>query len=57
MMTIDDLCEQLKMKKSTVYQMTCAKKIPYIKLGGLLRFDQKQIDAWLAEKSVQPINN
>ena len=56
-MTIDDLCEQLKMKKSTVYQMTCAKKIPYIKLGGLLRFDQKQIDAWLAEKSVQPINN
>jgi excisionase family DNA binding protein len=56
LITSDELCEQLRMKKSTLYQMTCAKQIPYIKVGGLLRFDPKQIDEWLEQKSVLPID-
>ena len=50
LMTIEEVCDQLKMKKSTLYQMTCAKQIPYIKLGALLRFDPKQIDNWLKKQ-------
>ena len=57
LITKEDLCNQLKMKPSTLYQLTCAKKIPYIKLGALLRFDQDQIDLWLQQKIVNPINN
>lgn len=56
LLTSDDLCDQLKMKKSTLYQMTCAKKIPHLKIGGFLRFDQDQIDEWLEKQSVAPID-
>lgn len=55
LMTATEVCDQLRMKKSTLYQMTCGKQIPYIKVGGLLKFDQKQIDDWLQGQSVLPI--
>jgi excisionase family DNA binding protein len=56
LMTSDELAQYLRSKKSTIYKMTCAKQIPYLKVGGLLRFDQKQIDAWLEKLKVMPIS-
>ncbi len=35
--------------------MTCAKKIPYTKVGGVLRFYREKIDKWLEETSFDPI--
>ena len=54
--TVDELCENLKLKKSSVYQMTSGKKIPVVKVGGLLRFDPDEIEQWLNEKRRPPID-
>jgi excisionase family DNA binding protein len=55
LLTVVELCDYLRCPKSTVYKMTCAKKIPYTKVGGVLRFYKEKIDKWLEEKSVDPI--
>jgi len=45
--TLDDLVEKLGVKRSWVYGQTFQNKIPYRKLGGKLRFDPIEIDAWI----------
>jgi excisionase family DNA binding protein len=44
------------MKKSTLYQMTSGRRIPFIKMGGFLRFDPDEIGEWLNGKRVAPID-
>jgi len=49
---IDELCEYIKLSKSTVYKLTMDNKIPFIKTGRLL-FKKEAIDQWL-EQYAQP---
>ena len=55
LMTVLGLSAYLQVRKSTIYKKTCAKQIPYIKVGGQLRFDKVKIDEWLAKSSVVPL--
>lgn len=55
LLTPADVCEQLGIKKSTLYEMVAAGRIEHIKLNGrLLRFRQEQLDAWL-DAQVVPV--
>lgn len=53
--TVDELCDYIRCPRSAVYKMVCAKKIPYIKIYGHLRFDKEKIDRWIEEKSFDAI--
>ena len=44
-----DLCRYLKMKISTLYQLTHKKEIPFNKIGKTMYFKKDEIDKWLAE--------
>jgi len=44
---IDELAEYLKLKKQTIYNWLHQGKISGIKLGGVWRFDRRDIDSWL----------
>jgi excisionase family DNA binding protein len=55
LLTANELCEQLKIKLSNLYKLTCSKKIPYCKIGRLLRFDSDEIAEWVKEQTVSPI--
>lgn len=44
-----DLCKYLKMKLSTLYQLTHKKAIPFNKKGKTMYFKKDEIDRWLAE--------
>jgi len=44
---IDELAEYLKLKKQTIYNWLHQGKISGIKLGGVWRFDRREIDSWL----------
>ena len=44
---IDELAERLRVKRSWVYDQTFRYKIPFRKIGGKLRFDPVEIDAWI----------
>jgi len=55
LLTLQELSEYLHIKESTIYQWTHLRKIPYIKLGRFLRFDEEQVTAWLNENNINPV--
>ncbi len=52
LLTIKDLSEQLRIKPATLYSWAAQGKIPCRKIHGLVRFEQGDIDRWLATLSV-----
>jgi len=44
-----EVCRYLKMKISTLYQLTHKRKIPFIKKGKTMYFKKDEIDKWLSE--------
>ena len=50
---INDLSDYLGIPKGTIYVWVCHRKIPYVKVGRLLKFDLHKIEGWLAESSVE----
>lgn len=47
---IDELSEYLKLRKQTIYNWLHQRKITGIKVGGVWRFDRKEVDLWLKSK-------
>ncbi len=47
LLTIDQLAEVLQIKKATIYSWTFSKKIPHLKIGGALRFREREIVKWI----------
>jgi len=48
------LAETLCISIETVYAWTSQKRIPYIKMGRLVRFNMDEISKWLDERRVKP---
>jgi len=53
-LTVEELCQLLKLKKSYIYDLTYRKKIPFIKIGRHLRFDLEEIQKWLENNKIIP---
>lgn len=47
---IDDLANYLKLRKQTIYNWLHQGKITGIKVGGVWRFDRREIDSWLKSR-------
>ncbi len=47
---IDELADYLKLQKQTIYNWLHQGKISGIKVGGVWRFDRREVDAWLRSK-------
>jgi len=47
LLTPNQVCELLQVKRSTLYSWTFAKKIPHLKVNGVLRFQEKSITEWI----------
>ena len=50
---LEELSQYLGLAKGTLYIWVCHKKIPYIKMGRLVKFDLQEIEPWLKEKRVE----
>ena len=53
LLTTQEVCELLRVKKSYVYSLTHQKKIPHIKIQGHLRFWESEIVEWLKSQEVR----
>ena len=51
LLTPDEVCSLLKIKKQRLYEWVHFGLIPYIKLGRFLRFSRKKIFEWLEENT------
>jgi len=47
---IDELAEYLKLRKQTIYNWLNQGKISGIKVGGVWRFDRKDVDSWITSR-------
>ena len=50
---IKELSEYLGLPIGTIYSWTHQRKIPYIKMGRLVKFDLEEIEIWLKKKQVK----
>ena len=50
-----ELAEYLGLKEGTVSVWVCYRKIPFVRVGRLVKFDLRRIDAWIAENSVESL--
>ncbi|MDD2688759.1 MAG: helix-turn-helix domain-containing protein [Candidatus Omnitrophica bacterium] len=51
---VDELADYLKLRKQTIYNWLHQGKISGIKMGGVWRFDRKEVDNWLKSKRRLP---
>lgn len=47
MLKVNDICELLNARPSTVYQWAELGQIPCFKINGLLRFEEREILEWI----------
>ena len=50
LMDIEELADYLRLKKQTIYNWLHQGKFTGIKVGGVWRFERKEIDAWLKSR-------
>lgn len=51
LLTIDDVAGLLKISKSTLYRWVNKREIPFVKLGGKLRFNEDEIKTFVLQNS------
>lgn len=50
LMDIDELANYLRLQKQTIYNWLHQGKIAGIKVGGVWRFDRRDVDNWLKSR-------
>ena len=55
-LNVEELAEYLGVKDKTIYSWVNQRKIPYVKVGRLLRFDSKETEEWIKENSIAVYN-
>ena len=45
----------LGLSKSTLYEWTAQRRIPFVRAGRALRFDTRDLDKWIERMKVHPI--
>ena len=52
-LSINELSDYIGIAKGTAYVWVCHRKIPYTKVGRLVKFDLWKIDKWLADNTIE----
>ena len=49
---VEHVSEHLGVKVNTVYSWVNQRKIPYVKVGRLIKFDLQDINQWIADRKM-----
>jgi len=55
LITIQEAGEYTGLSPHTLYTMVSQKKVPYVKMGRLVKFDVELLDKWIKEHTVMPM--
>jgi len=55
-LSIQELAEYLGLSKGTLYIWICRRRIPYLKIGKLVKFDMREIENWLKNKRIEELS-
>ena len=53
LMTVEDVAALLTVEKQLVYKLKRDRKIPFIKIGGVIRFRRADVDQWIEQSIVK----
>ena len=53
LMNAEEAAKFLGIKKSTVYAWVAQRRLPYIKVGHLLKFRPRALERWLKEREIR----
>ena len=54
-LSVNELSERLNIKRSTLYAMTKAGKIPHFRVNRLIRFMEREVEEWMESHRVKEI--
>jgi len=54
LLTIKEVAEYTGLSPHTLYCMVSQRRIPFVKMGRLTKFDKDTLDAWITRHSVNP---
>ena len=57
LMTIEEVATHTGLSVHTLYAMVSQRRIPYVKVGRLVRFDPGHLEDWLAHHTVMPLSS
>ncbi|MDA8045683.1 MAG: helix-turn-helix domain-containing protein [Actinomycetota bacterium] len=52
LLTIEQLAEQLATSIRHIRRLVAERRVPYIKVGGLVRFDPAEVQEWIDQRRV-----
>jgi excisionase family DNA binding protein len=52
-LTVEEVAARLQVSPSWIYKKVTAKIMPHIRVGGLVRFSEKEINDWLQSHHVK----
>ncbi|MDK2744249.1 MAG: helix-turn-helix domain-containing protein [Nitrospira sp. BO4] len=55
LLTVQEAAQYTGLSVYTLYTMTSQKRIPYMKVGRLTKFDLEQLDKWIQQQTVMPV--
>ncbi len=53
LLTVDEAAAYMGLARATLYEWTSMRKIEFVKIGRLLKFDQRQLDKWIDTHTVK----
>jgi len=53
LINVRELSEYLDLSVNTIYCLVSQRRIPFVKVGRLTKFDLQKIDQWIEEHSVE----
>ena len=53
LMSIEQVSQYVDLSVHTVYRMVSQRRIPFVKIGRLTKFDRGEIDKWINSHSVK----
>ncbi len=57
LLTIMEVSEYTGLSPHTLYTMVSQRRIPFVKMGRLTKFDREELDRWITRQSVRPIRS
>ena len=55
LLTIQETSEYMGLSVHTLYTMVSQRRIPYVKVGRLTKFDVTLLDEWIKQNTVMPM--
>ena len=55
LMNVQEVAQRLNLAVTTVYKMVNQRRIPFVKIGGALKFNPTQVERWIQDQTVMPM--